>query len=246
MSYNFDNGGAYTERRRWTKEEVNMLKKYSDQNKTAKDLAKELNRTETSVYLKIKRLALDNNTYNQKHQLPKYLANRKYLDDLKPNSVLDLYAGNKSYYVDKVSNVISNDKNKNFNTTYNLNAFDLLCKLYLSKKKYDLIDLDPYGSAIENIYLATKLATKGLIVTYGELGHIKFKRLDFVSRFYNIHTLKDFTFNNLIKHTQLIATQNNKELKIHSAYKFNKNLGRVYYLVNDIKLDVWNKEIINE
>ena len=100
MSYNFDNGGAYTERRRWTKEEVNMLKKYSDQNKTAKDIAKELNRTETSVYLKIKRLALDNNTYNQKHQLPKYLANRKYLDDLKPNSVLDLYAGNKSYYVD--------------------------------------------------------------------------------------------------------------------------------------------------
>ena len=86
---------------------------YSDQNKTAKDIAKELNRTETSVYLKIKRLALDNNTYNQKHQLPKYLANRKYLDDLKPNSVLDLYAGNKSYYVDKVSNVISNDKNKN-------------------------------------------------------------------------------------------------------------------------------------
>ena len=246
MKYNFDNGGAYSKRRRWTKEELNTLNKYLDQNKTVKDIAKELKRTETSVHLKIKRLALDNATYNEKHQLQKYLANRKYLDDLKPNSVLDLYAGSKSYYINKVLNVTSNDKNKSFNTTYNLNAFDLLCKLYLDKKKYDLIDLDPYGSAIENIYLATKLATKGLIVTYGELGHIKFKRLDFVSRFYNIHTLNDFTFDNLIKHTKLIAIQNSKELTIHSAYRFNKNLGRVYYLVNDIKIDVWNKEIVNE
>lgn len=246
MKYNFDNGGAYSKRRRWTKEELNTLNKYLDQNKTVKDIAKELKRTETSVHLKIKRLALDNATYNEKHQLQKYLANRKYLDDLKPNSVLDLYAGNKSYYINKVLNVTSNDKNKSFNTTYNINAFDLLCKLYLDKKKYDLIDLDPYGSAIENIYLATKLATKGLIVTYGELGHIKFKRLDFVSRFYNIHTLNDFTFDNLIKHTKLIANQNSKELTIHSAYRFNKNLGRVYYLVNDIKIDVWNKEIVNE
>jgi len=246
MKYNFDNGGAYSKRRRWTKEELNTLNKYLDQNKTVKDIAKELKRTETSVHLKIKRLALDNATYNEKHQLQKYLANRKYLDDLKPISVLDLYAGSKSYYINKVLNVTSNDKNKSFNTTYNLNAFDLLCKLYLDKKKYDLIDLDPYGSAIENIYLATKLATKGLIVTYGELGHIKFKRLDFVSRFYNIHTLNDFTFDNLIKHTKLIANQNSKELTIHSAYRFNKNLGRVYYLVNDIKIDVWNKEIVNE
>jgi len=246
MKYNFDNGGAYSKRRRWTKEELNTLNKYLDQNKTVKDIAKELKRTETSVHLKIKRLALDNATYNEKHQLQKYLANRKYLNDLKPNSVLDLYAGSKSYYINKVLNVTSNDKNKSFNTTYNLNAFDLLCKLYLDKKKYDLIDLDPYGSAIENIYLATKLATKGLIVTYGELGHIKFKRLDFVSRFYNIHTLNDFTFDNLIKHTKLIAIQNSKELTIHSAYRFNKNLGRVYYLVNDIKIDVWNKEIVNE
>jgi len=246
MKYNFDNGGAYSKRRRWTKEELNTLNKYLDQNKTVKDIAKELKRTETSVHLKIKRLALDNATYNEKHQLQKYLANRKYLDDLKPNSVLDLYAGSKSYYINKVDSVTSNDKNKSFNTTYNLNAFDLLCKLYLDKKKYDLIDLDPYGSAIENIYLATKLATKGLIVTYGELGHIKFKRLDFVSRFYNIHTLNDFTFDNLIKHTKLIAIQNSKELTIHSAYRFNKNLGRVYYLVNDIKIDVWNKEIVNE
>jgi len=233
MKYNFDNGGAYSKRRRWTKEELNTLNKYLDQNKTVKDIAKELKRTETSVHLKIKRLALDNATYNEKHQLQKYLANRKYLNDLKPNSVLDLYAGSKSYYINKVDSVTSNDKNKSFNTTYNLNAFDLLCKLYLDKATFDLIDLDPFGSAAENIYLATKLANKGLIVTYGELGHKKFKRLDYVSKFYNINTLEDFNLKNLINHTKLIAKQNKKVLEVHTAYMFYAGLGRVYYKVNE-------------
>jgi len=108
----------------------------------------------------------------------------------------------------------------------------LLC-LYLDKVTFDLIDLDPYGSAAESIYLATKLANKGLIVTYGELGHKKFKRLDYVSKFYNINNLDDFNLKNLINHTKLIAKQNKKVLEVHTAYMFYAGLGRVYYKVNE-------------
>jgi len=217
----------------WSKEEIDKLNTLLNNNVKQSTIAKELNRSITSVQLKIKRLKLKEGTYNEKHQLNKYLANKKYLDYLKPKSVLDVYAGNKSYYENKVDNLITNDINTDYKTNYNLNAFDLLCQLYLDKVTFDLIDLDPYGSAAENVYLATKLANKGLIVTYGELGHKKFKRLDYVSKFYNINTLDDFNLKNLINHTKLIAKQNKKVLEVHTAYMFYAGLGRVYYKVNE-------------
>ncbi len=217
----------------WSKEEIDKLNTLLNNNVKQSTIAKELNRSITSVQLKIKRLKLKEGTYNEKHQLNKYLANKKYLDYLKPKSVLDVYAGSKSYYENKVDNLITNDINTDYKTNYNLNAFDLLCQLYLDKVTFDLIDLDPYGSAAENVYLATKLANKGLIVTYGELGHKKFKRLDYVSKFYNINTLDDFNLKNLINHTKLIAKQNKKVLEVHTAYMFYAGLGRVYYKVNE-------------
>ena len=219
--------------KRWSKEEIDKLNILLNNNVKQSTIAKELNRSITSVQLKIKRLKLKEGTYNEKHQLNKYLANKKYLDYLKPKSVLDVYAGSKSYYENKVDNLITNDINTDYKTNYNLNAFDLLCQLYLDKVTFDLIDLDPYGSAAENVYLATKLANKGLIVTYGELGHKKFKRLDYVSKFYNINTLDDFNLKNLINHTKLIAKQNKKVLEVHTAYMFYAGLGRVYYKVNE-------------
>tara|TARA_B100001094_G_scaffold322854_1_gene372816 strand:+ start:3620 stop:4294 length:675 start_codon:yes stop_codon:yes gene_type:complete len=219
--------------KRWSKEEIDKLNTLLNNNVKQSTIAKELNRSITSVQLKIKRLKLKEGTYNEKHQLNKYLANKKYLDYLKPKSVLDVYAGSKSYYENKVDNLITNDINTDYKTNYNLNAFDLLCQLYLDKVTFDLIDLDPYGSAAENVYLATKLANKGLIVTYGELGHKKFKRLDYVSKFYNINTLDDFNLKNLINHTKLIAKQNKKVLEVHTAYMFYAGLGRVYYKVNE-------------
>ena len=219
--------------KRWSKEEIDKLNTLLNNNVKQSTIAQELNRSITSVQLKIKRLKLKEGTYNEKHQLNKYLANKKYLDYLKPKSVLDVYAGSKSYYENKVDNLITNDINTDYKTNYNLNAFDLLCKLYLDKATFDLIDLDPYGSAAESIYLATKLANKGLIVTYGELGHKKFKRLDYVSKFYNINSLEDFNLKNLINHTKLIAKQNKKVLEVHTAYMFYAGLGRVYYKVNE-------------
>jgi len=219
--------------KRWSKEEIDKLNNLLAKNLNQSAIAKELNRSITSVQLKIKRLKLKEGTYNEKHQLQKYLANKKYLDYLKPKSVLDVYAGSKSYYENKVDNLITNDINTDYKTNYNLNAFDLLCRLYLDKVTFDLIDLDPYGSAAESIYLATKLANKGLIVTYGELGHKKFKRLDYVSKFYNINNLDDFNLKNLINHTKLIAKQNKKVLEVHTAYMFYAGLGRVYYKVNE-------------
>ena len=53
--------------------------------------------------------------------------------------------------------------------------------------RFDLIDIDPFGSAYDCFDLSIKIAEKGLIITYGEMGHIRWKRLDYVNRIYNIN-----------------------------------------------------------
>ncbi|MCS5736874.1 hypothetical protein, partial [Herbiconiux daphne] len=45
---------------------------------------------------------------------------------------------------------------------------------------------------------AVPLANKGIILTLGEMGHVRFKRLDFVSKHYGIKTLEEFTVENIV------------------------------------------------
>ena len=61
--------------KRWSKEEIDKLNTLLNNNVKQSTIAKELNRSITSVQLKIKRLKLKEGTYNEKHQLNKYLAN---------------------------------------------------------------------------------------------------------------------------------------------------------------------------
>ena len=62
--------------------------------------------------------------------------------------------------------------------------------------KFDLIDLDPFGSAYDCFDLAIKMAKKGLCITLGELGHKRWKRLDFVSSHYGIDNIDNLTLSN--------------------------------------------------
>lgn len=219
--------------RKWTNEEINWVKNLQEQGYSAKEIAESVGRTQTSVAIKIKRLGKSNNTYNAKHVLEKYEINKRFLDDIKPQSVLDLYCGEKNFY--KEYDVVSNDIDKNISAEYHLDAFKLLCHLYFEDKSFDLVDLDPFGSAYDCFDLAIKLAKKGIVITLGELGHKRWKRLDFVRRYYNITNVDDFTIENLIKYIQQIGQRNKKKLVVYEYRKW-QNIGRVWFTIEPLKI----------
>lgn len=219
--------------RKWTDKELEWVKMMLDKGYTAKQIAYSIDRSETSVAIKIKRLSKKENTYNAKHVLEKYKINEEFLEVIKPTTVLDLYTGEKNFY--KNYDVVTNDLKENLPTQYHKDAFKLICYLYSNDCKFDLIDLDPFGSAYDSFDLAIKMATKGLCITLGELGHKRWKRLDYVSRYYDINKLEEFTIENLIKHIQKIGLRNKKRLIVYK-YKEWQNIGRVWFIIEPIKI----------
>ena len=115
-----------------------------------------------------------------------------------------------------------------------MDALKCLCLLYSQNKKFDLIDLDPFGSAFDCFDLSIKMARKGLCVTLGEMGHRFWKRLDFVSKRYDIHELDDFTSDNLIKTIQCIGIQNKKQLIVYRKCDWH-NISRVWFIIEPYK-----------
>ena len=226
-------GYTTTAPRKWTKEEIEWTKALLDKGYNSKEIAVSLNRTQTSVSIKLKRLKKKDNTYNAEHVREKYAINRAFISILKPKNVLDLYCGSKSFY--KAYNATTNDINKDIKADYHEDAYKLICKLYSENKKYDLVDLDPFGSAYDCFDLAIKMARKGLVITLGELGHKRWNRLDYVRTHYGIDSLEDFTIENLIKYIQIIGLRNKKQLEIWK-YKEWRNTGRVYFTIKDHKI----------
>lgn len=214
--------------RKWTEKEIEWVKRLLQKGYTKQQIAQSIDRGIIATKIKIKLLSKDDYTYNTQHILEKYRLNRLFLEEIKPKTILDLYAGLKSYY--KKYNAITNDINEKADTIYHLDAFKLICKLYSENNKYDLIDLDPFGSAYDTFDIAIKMANKGLIITLGELGHKRWKRLDFVSRYYNIYKLEDYTIENIIKEIQKIGLRNKKQLIVWN-YKEWQNTGRVYFII---------------
>lgn len=237
-------GGNLERQRQWTADEINWCTDLKIKGYTAKEIAKSTNRTVPSVKLKLKRLTKNNKTYNKDHIIEKYLLNREFLKEIKPKTVLDLYAGKKSFYNNY--DAITNDIDLSADTNYHIDALKLLCKLYYENKQFDLIDLDPYGSAYDCFDLTIKMAKKGLIITLGELGHKRFNRYDFVGPRYDINKIEDFQINTIIKYIQKIGLRNKKSLEVFK-YKEWKNIGRVYFIVKNTKItSQWNKGQYNE
>lgn len=230
-------GYTTTTPRKWTKEEIEWTKKLIEEGYSNKEIAVSLNRSETSVSIKVKRLGKKQNTYNQKHIEEKYKLNALFVEEIKPKTILDLYCGINSYYTSfaKPLKVITNDIDKNIKADYHEDAFKLICKLYYENQKYDLVDLDPFGSAYDCFDIAIKMAKKGLIITLGELGHKRWKRLDYVGSHYEIEKLEDFTIENLIKHIQKIGLKNKKKLNVWKYQEW-QNIGRVYFTIENIKI----------
>ena len=228
--------------RKWTEKEIEWVKMLKAKGFNTKQIAECIDRDVTQVSIKIKRLGKKSMTYNQGHFEEKFAVNYDFVKEIKPKSVLDVYAGFASGYKKlNCDNVISNDKNEKSNTEYHLDALDFVCQMYLDKRKFDLVDLDPFGSAYDCFDLAIKMAKKGLVITLGELGHKRFKRLDFVRRYYGIETLEDFTTDNLVKHIIKIGERNKKTL-IPIYVKDWRNIARVYFKIEQLKItEQWEK-----
>lgn len=236
---------AHTVSRKWTDQEIKWMLNMLEQKQSIQSIALSMNRSKTSIKVKIKRLKKRDNTYNQNHLKEKIQLNKCFLDYIRPDTILDLYCGTGTTY--KGFNITTNDKNKLISADYNCDAYKLICLLYYKNKKYDYIDLDPFGSAYDCFDLAIKMAKKGIAITLGELGHKRWKRLDFVRPRYNINTFKDFTIDTIIQYIQQIGVRNKKKLTIWN-YKEWDNTGRVYFVIKPIKItEQWkdkNKEIV--
>ena len=127
--------------RSWTKGEEDWLLMLKDKGVTNNDIAFYLDRNVTSIRRKVERLKQKVTLkYNDLHKDEKYEYNSLFLKHINPKSVLDLYAGPKSYYLNKCKSLITNDINKNYDNTYNIDALKILCKLYHDNKKFDCID----------------------------------------------------------------------------------------------------------
>ena len=226
-------GYTLTTPREWTEKEIQWCQELKEKGYSAKEIAISTGRSEVSVSIKLKRLGKTKDTYNKRHVEEKYKLNDMFLEEIKPQTILDLYCGTKSFY--KSLNATTNDINPKIEADYHNDAYKQICKLYYDNKKYDLIDLDPFGSAYDCFDLAIKMAKKALVITLGELGHKRWKRLDYVKRYYGINNLEDFTIENLIKHIQKIGLRNKKQLEVW-RYKEWENIGRVYFRIKPIKI----------
>ena len=229
------NGGyTKTNPREWTQEEIIWCENLRDRGYSTSEIALSVGRTKTSVATKIKRLSKRDETYNDAHRLEKYALNSEFVKYVNPKTVLDCYCGNKRFYA-TCSEAISNDIDETIPADHHLDAFKLLCMLYQQGKSFDLIDLDPYGSAYDCFDLAVKMARKAIVITFGELGHKRFKRLDFVGSHYGIETIEQFTLDTLIKHVQMIGRRNKKSLIVWQKREWH-NIGRVWLIIEPLKV----------
>jgi tRNA G26 N,N-dimethylase Trm1 len=228
--------------RKWTKQEEAWIKKLQKDGYKLNEIAESVGRTPTSVSLKLKRISKKTEKYNDKHRDRKYKVNEQFLELIKPKSVLDAYCGTGKFYNGRVKNVITNDIDNTIEADYNLEAFKLLCLMNYEGKKFDVVDLDAFGSAYDSFDLSMKIAKKGLIITFGEYGHKRWKRLDFLRRTYGIESLEDITVDNMIAEVQRIAAKNKKVAKVEFIGNY-KHIFRVWFSLEELILtEQWDKK----
>ena len=227
--------------RTWTKAEIKWILDLKNKGFSIPQIAQSVGRTETSISIKLKRLKKSGDTYNEKHREEKYFVNEKFREYINPSSLLDCYAGG-GFWNGKIAKVITNDINPECKTDYHTEALKLLCQEYINGNKYDVVDLDPFGSAFDCLDLAIKIAQKGLCVTLGEMGHKRWHRLDFVRTHYGIETEADFTSDFMIAQIQKIGLRNKKELVVFDKKDW-QNISRVWFEIKPVKVtEQWQKK----
>ena len=219
--------------RRWTEQELAWCVNAAEAGYSHAEIAEATGRTEVSVFVKLKRLTKKNDTYNVKQRELKYRANELFLSSVQPKSVLDVYAGN-SWWAQHCGNTVTNDLDTEFDTDFHLSALDLMCQMQVDRKRFDVIDLDPFGSAYECFDLAFRMARKGVVISFGEWGHKRWKRTDFVGPRYGIHSLEDFSHEPFIIEAQRIARLHKKTADVFDVLQYS-NFLRIYFTLTPFK-----------
>ena len=227
--------------REWTDGEIEWLKSMKEDGYTNAEIAESMGRSETSISIKLKRIGKTNNGYNDSHREEKYKANWEFFELIKPSIILDAYCGTESFWSKTNAKVVSNDIDPDIDADRHLPADRLIAEYYSKGYHFDLIDLDPCGSAYDCFDQSIKMAKKGIIITLGEMGHKRWKRLDFVRRYYGIEKLSDFTTERLIEEIRRIGRRNKKELTPVIVKEWAR-ISRVYFTIEQMKItEQWEK-----
>ena len=214
--------------RLWTKDEEDWVMNLVDEGYTLPKIAESVDREKHSVSMKVKRLKKKRGDYNRKHIQEKYDSNDEFLNLINPETVLDCFCGINRYWKNKVIKTIDNDINDKIDADYNIDANELMDKLLTDGYKFDIVDIDPFGSAFDFIDNAYNLSTKGLIITLGEMGNKRWKRLDYVSKTYGIDNLDDYTSMTMANW----ITDKYSDLKLYKVDDF-QNISRLYFVKGD-------------
>lgn len=229
--------GGYTKTnpRQWSEGEIDWVQQRRKDGYSNESIASALGRSQISLQIKLKRIGKKLDSYNSENRTEKYEANKEFFDLVNPKSVLDVYAGN-SWWKNQGVETVTNDKDEKFQTDYNLDALDFLCKIKLLGRRFDVIDLDPYGSAYDQFDLALKLAKKGLVVSFGEWGHKRWKRLDYVKPRYGIAEIEHYGEGEaFIFEIQRLASCNKKHAEPVIKLQY-ANFVRVYFTLTEVKI----------
>ena len=231
MNKHFLNGTIKSIPKVWNDEEISKMLELKKQEVSFDIICKILNRTAESCKRKFYRLQKKLNTYNKNHKDLKYYYNKQFLEKINAETLLDAYSGGISWWKKNTQlQVIDNDI-KIAGAEYKLDAFDFL---YLHrKKKYDVVDLDPFGSAYDCFDFALQIAEKGLIITFGEIVGRRFNRQDFVEHRYGINYIEDFTSKKLSEYVEKKALIYRKVLTPIIIAEMT-NITRIYYKIETL------------
>lgn len=210
---------------KWTKEEIDLLQ--SDINQAIRTLG----RTKKACYQKLKELKKIDGSYNKDHIDEKYRINEKFLKLLEAKTVIDAYAGNKSYWKRfERLDVITNDINVNFNTNFHMTAEKFISFLGEFGIRADIVDLDAFGSPWKEFEESIKIAKKGLIMTFGDKIYSQFNdSKEFSEKRYGV---SDYDIYAIMDSYKEKAKNQGVVLEVYSMVSW-KQTWRVWFIIKE-------------
>jgi hypothetical protein len=220
------NGVIKSNPKSWSKEETSKLLELKKNGISFDDIGKIFKRTAYSCNRKYYKLMKKLDTYNDKHRDLKYKYNLDFINKIEAKTLIDAYSGGLSWWKQNTNLlVIDNDISIN-GADFKLDAFDFLYNH--RKKQFDIVDLDPFGSAYHCFDFALQIAQKGLIITFGEIVGRRFNRQDFVEHRYGMNYIEDFTTDKMSQYLENRALIYRKVLKPIIKAEMT-NISRIYY-----------------
>ncbi len=210
--------------------------------KTANEISKSLGVPYYQVYNIVYQLKMQTRQYEgmdyKEDQPHKVELNKQFYQETQSRFVLDVFSGKVSTWKAFCDRLTSNDKDPRTENDYHMDAEKLLAHFFSKGWTFDIVDLDPYGTCFGCLPLATQLAEKGIIVSYGDFSNWRYKRFDFLNDKFSIFgkaknykELERLLIANTIYVAQAYAK---KRLIVWKEWHPSEIFFRVYYKVEPI------------